>query len=206
MCRIRTEGLVCHGLRYEAMEIEAGEIVFLAGPSGSGKTTLLRLINGTRTPTAGEVFIDGAPLRAVDKLTLRRRVVMAGQEVFLFPGTVRENMERFHSFHGTPCPSDAEIRKYLSICSSPADVEQETAGLSGGERQRIFLAAALSLAGDTLLLDEPTSALDAALADGMMGRLCGWARERGMTMVIVSHDEMLARTWGDRIIRIGGEM
>ncbi len=197
------EQLACGEIVYGDLSVSQGEVVAIVGPSGCGKSTLLRLLNGTRNPTAGAIRYRGEPVADMDKAQLRRRVVLAGQSVFLFPGSVMDNMARFHAFHGSPVPSAEAVQGYLTLCGSPAGLCAPCESMSGGERQRIFLAIAVSMEPDVLLLDEPTSALDHTLARAMMTRLCQYAKKKEMTVLAVTHDEELARDLGDRVLRLG---
>jgi len=132
-------------------------------------------------------------------------VILAGQSVWLFRGTVRENFAQFHQFRCSPPPADGEIERLLRLCAAPFTPRTSCDQLSGGERQRIFLAVALSFAPRLLLLDEPTSALDEATAQILLGNLTAWCRAGGMTLVAVSHDAGLAQRFSDRVVRIGAE-
>lgn len=198
----RTEALAAGALRYGTLSFAQGETVFICGPSGCGKTTFLRLLNGTRNSTEGAVYYRGRDIRDLDKAALRRRVVMGGQSVFLFPGSVMDNMARYHAFHGTPAPRADEVKEFLWLCGSPAGLHAPCEAMSGGERQRIFLAIMVSMAPDVLLLDEPTASLDHALAMALMGRLISYAKEKQITMIAVTHDEELAEKAGDRVLRL----
>lgn len=205
MSIFETEGLVCSEIVYGDLSISQGEVLCIVGPSGCGKSTLLRLLNGTRNPTSGVICYRDENLSGIDKARLRRRVVLAGQNIFLFPGSAMDNMARFHAFHGTPVPTAEAVQGYLTLCGSPAGLHAPCEEMSGGERQRIFLAIMVSMEPDVLLLDEPTSALDHNLAKAMMSRICLYAKRKNMTILAVTHDEELARDLGDRVLRLGRE-
>ncbi len=200
----KTESLACGPISYRDWRIGQGDAAFICGPSGCGKTTFLRLLNGTRNPTAGRIWYRGEDLTDMDKVQLRRRVVLAGQSVFLFPGNVMDNMARYHAFHGTPVPTAEETRDFLTLCGSPAGLRTPCESMSGGERQRIFLAIMVSMAPDVLLLDEPTSALDRALAIPMMARLIQYTKAHQMTFISITHDEDMAGKLGDSVLHFQG--
>lgn len=198
----QTEGLACGPISYEDWRIGQGDAVFICGPSGCGKTTFLHLLNGTRNPTAGRILYRGEDTADMDKVQLRRRVVLAGQSVFLFPGNVMDNMARYHAFPGTKAPTAEETRDFLTLCGSPAGLRTPCESMSGGERQRIFLAIMVSMAPDVLLLDEPTSALDRALAIPMMTRLIQYTKSHQMTFLAITHDEEMAMALGDSVLHL----
>jgi putative ABC transport system ATP-binding protein len=192
-------------IRYPDIEINAGEIVFLSGPSGCGKSSLLRACNGTLTPTAGYVYLDGINITSLDPVQLRRRVLLAGQNPYLFRSSIRGNFSQFFSYRDEAAPTDEVMTELLTLCQVPFPLDGPCDSLSGGERQRVFLALALSMAPDVLLLDEPHSAMDSDLADTVLSNMLTYARQRGMTVIIISHDEALRDKHADRIIRLEGK-
>lgn len=202
--KIEGKGLsVFNTLSYADFAIPAEQAVFLSGPSGCGKSTLLRLMNGILTPSEGHIFLDGADIASLDPIALRRRVLLAGQAVYLFRGTIADNFRLFHQYRETTAPDAKTCQSLLDLCQAPFTPEDSCQSLSGGERQRIFLALALSMKPEVLLLDEPHSAMDSALAYKVMGNIIAYGRDHHMTMIIISHDLKLRDTCADKIIRLG---
>jgi putative ABC transport system ATP-binding protein len=189
-------GLVLDGID---LEIPARRVTALVGPSGSGKTSLLRLLNRLEEPTAGEIRYGGRPLAGYPVRELRCRVGFIFQSPTLFPGTVRENLAVAAELAGRP-PGEWESRMREALAAAELDVDLlERAGdrLSGGERQRVTIARALVASPEVLLMDEPTSALDPATADRLVETVCRMSRERGLTVVLVTHRHDEARRSSD---------
>ncbi len=193
-------------LAIDALDIGAGETVFLHGPSGCGKSTLLSLLAGVMLPRQGSVALAGRswsemPAAARD----RHRADHVGylfQQFNLLPWLpVIDNVllgcrfspargERATQRSGSP---HAQARMLLQRVGLPQDAWTRPAReLSVGQQQRVAAARALIGAPEVVIADEPTSALDAALRDGFMEVLLGECRAGGSTLVFVSHDERLA--------------
>ncbi len=200
-----THDVEFNSICYPDISIMPGEAAFFSGPSGSGKTTLLRIFNGTRSPTKGNVYIDGEPIEKLNMIQLRRHALMAGQDVFLFRGTVQYNFNVFHAYQESDVPSEETIRACLDVCGSAADLESVCDSMSGGEKQRVFIAVALSMKPQALLLDEPTSALDGQLAMDMMKRIRSRCSSLGITLLVVSHDSRLVDMYADQVIGLGSD-
>ncbi|MBM3511779.1 MAG: cyclic nucleotide-binding domain-containing protein [Alphaproteobacteria bacterium] len=174
-----------------SIEISPGERVALVGRSGSGKSTLAKLILGLYPPTSGRVLIDGHDLRVLSKRTLRRRIGIVPQEVFLFSGTIRENIAlgdadaRFEDVVSAAKMGGAHA--FISDMAMGYDTKVGERGmsLSGGQRQRIALARALLHDPDVLLLDEATSALDTESERAIRHSLEEATRHR--TTLIIAH-------------------
>ncbi|MDR0706666.1 MAG: ABC transporter ATP-binding protein [Treponema sp.] len=173
-----------HALDKINLSVGAGEFVTLLGASGCGKSTLLRLIAGLETPTMGEVLFDGEPIRGTDS---RRGLVF--QEHTLFPWlTVRENMKFALKSTKQYAKKKDEIDGWLDLAGLSEFSNTYPSRLSGGMRQRAALVRALSVSPDVLLLDEPLGALDSFTRMNLQDELIRLWRERGNTMVMVTHD------------------
>lgn len=204
--KIKGEGLCAFStLKYPDFSIPVEKVVFLNGPSGCGKSTLLRLINGILTPYAGKVLLDNQNTAALDPIVLRRRVILAEQAIYLFRGTISDNFHFFHQYRETTVPSREKCQELMDICNIPFTQEESCNDMSGGERQRIFLAMALSMEPEVLLLDEPTSAMDSALAHTVMSNIIQYCSANYITVVVVSHDVELSNAYADEIIRLEGK-
>jgi len=191
-------------ITYPDLEIAEGGATFLCGESGSGKSTLLRLLNGTLSKAAGHIHYREKDIEICETIALRREVLLAGQSVYLFDKTIRENFEEYYAYRDLKPPDEWTIRAYLDLCLATFPLDSMCNLLSGGERQRVFLAILLSLEPKVLMLDEPTSALDDKTADGLMERIKSHCREQNVTLIVVSHDKTLAMRYADHTITLEG--
>ena len=182
--------------------IEKGEICIIVGPSGAGKTTLLNILGGMDRLTDGKVFLDGAEISAYDKkqMTAYRRYDIGF--VFQFYNliqnlTARENVELAAQICKDPVSAD-EVLEHVGLAQRANNFPSQ---LSGGEQQRVAIARALAKNPKLLLCDEPTGALDYVTGKSVLRILQNTARERGMTVVIITHNSALT-AMADRIIRV----
>jgi putative ABC transport system ATP-binding protein len=192
-------------LRGVDLAISAGEYVAISGPSGSGKSTLLQLLGGLDTPTSGEVrFQDEVLGKAIDLDTYRsRQVGFIFQAFYLLP-TLRaiENVQ-------VPMLALAEhsnnrakrAQSLLHEMGLDHRLNQYPNELSAGERQRVAIARALANEPAILLADEPTGNLDSVNSAHIMEILLSIQKQRGMTLIVVTHDDEIARR-APRHIRI----
>jgi len=194
-------------LRGVSFSIEPGEKVAILGRIGSGKSTVARLILGLYEPGRGAVLLDGTDIRQIDPGDLRRNIGAVLQDVWLFSGSVRDNIAI-----GAVRPRDRDVLEAARIAGvddfvsrHPAGYDLELAergeGLSGGQRQSIALARALIGRPPILLFDEPTSAMDVQNEAEVIRRLKQDVADR--TMVIVTHRTSLLELV-DRVIVIDG--
>ncbi|BDM63142.1 peptide ABC transporter ATP-binding protein [Shewanella sp. NFH-SH190041] len=191
--------------------INAGEVVSVIGPSGSGKSTFLRCLNLLETPSSGEIDIDGeaitAPGANIDKL--RRKVGMVFQNFNLFPHkTVQQNITLAPVKLGLMSQTEAD-EKALTLLAQVGLADKASvypSSLSGGQKQRVAIARALAMEPELMLFDEPTSALDPEMVGDVLDVMKSLA-QKGMTMVIVTHEMGFAREVSDRVLFIdGGEV
>ncbi len=190
---------VLHGI-----DLGRGEVVFLCGPSGAGKTTLMYTLAGLERPERGTVRIDGEDLYAMPRARQarfrNRRIGYVFQSYHLLPElTALENVLLPGSIGGGDRLADA--RDALGRVGLEARADHLPAELSGGEQQRVAMARALVNAPELLFADEPTGNLDSRNGAEVMEILLGLAHARGVTLVVVTHDEALARR-GDRMLVI----
>ena len=177
------------------------------GRSGSGKTTLLNILGGLDRPTSGTVRVDGEDLYARSDRALSRyrneRVGFVFQSFHLTTGdTARENvMVPFLFARKRPRDAEERARRALADVELEAQVDQPGETLSAGQKQRVAIARALVNEPDFVLADEPTGNLDEATGAGIVALLGGLARERGMGVVIVTHDPAIAQV-ADRRLRL----
>jgi predicted ABC-type transport system involved in lysophospholipase L1 biosynthesis ATPase subunit len=195
-------------LRGVSLEVAAGERVAVLGKSGSGKSTLLHLLGGLDVPTSGEVWVAGANLgrlgrneRADFRLTT---VGIIFQAFHLIPNrTAQENVELPMVFSAEPVRD--RRRKAAATLESIGlghRLTHRPAELSGGERQRVAVARALVNRPRILLADEPTGNLDTATGTEVVEEILRQVKAVGAALVLVTHDEELARRSSDRVLHM----
>jgi predicted ABC-type transport system involved in lysophospholipase L1 biosynthesis ATPase subunit len=195
-------------LRGVTLAFQPGERVALVGKSGSGKSTLLNLLGGLDRPTAGSVEVAGRDLARLNARALadyRLRTVGVVFQAFnlMASCTALQNVELPMLFAGVPPRERREkARRALAEVGLAGRVHHRPAEMSGGEGQRVAIARALVNEPAVVLADEPTGNLDSPTAAVVMDLLLGHVRARGMTLVLVTHDEELARRTADRIVRL----
>ena len=192
-------------LRNVSFDIAAGETLAVVGPSGSGKTTLLGLLAGLDTPTTGSVLLDGMDLAGLDEDARARlrgdRVGFVFQSFQLVPTlTALENVQVPLELRGIR-DSDVRARDLLERVGLGSRTHHFPAQLSGGEQQRVAIARAFVNRPRVLFADEPTGNLDGATGEKIVTLLEQLNREDGTTIVLVTHDQQLARRLG-RSIRL----
>jgi len=193
-----------HALDDVSVTVEAGALVAVMGPSGSGKSTLLTIAGTLEEPTSGEVLIGGTAVATMSRgqrARLRRRAIgYVFQDFNLLPGlTAAENVALPLELDGTPArKARAAGVRALDALGLSDRAGQYPDQLSGGERQRVAIARAMVGERQLMLADEPSGALDSANAEEVM-RLLHAASERGLAVVVVTHDAQLA-SWADRVV------
>jgi putative ABC transport system ATP-binding protein len=192
------EGEAVHAVRGVSLEIREGEYVAIVGPSGCGKSTLLNLLGGIDQPTSGRLLVGGRDVAGLDDRALTRfRLLNVGfvfQRFYLMPAlSARENVELPMAEAGVPRRErGARARELLRYVELGHRERHRPPQLSGGEQQRVAIARALANHPRLLLADEPTGELDAATGAEVIALLARLNGE-GTTIVVVTHDEELAR-------------
>ena len=186
--------------------VEVGEIFGIIGPNSAGKTSLLRLITRVLTPARGDIVLDGRPVRALAHWELAREVAVVPQEAPRpFPFSVEQLVMMGRFPHGPgrffETVEDVAIaREAMAATETLPLAALPLEELSGGERQRAMLARALAQRPRLLVLDEPTSHLDLRYQAETAELLRRLNRERGVTILLVSHDLNLAAELCDRLL------
>jgi putative ABC transport system ATP-binding protein len=178
------------------LDVPTGQFLAVTGPSGSGKSTLLGLIAGLDQPTSGSIRVAGQEVTSLDEdalAQLRRQTIgYVFQAFHLIPTlTALENVAVPLELAAVP-DALARARVLLGEIGLADRVDHYPAQLSGGEQQRVALARASANRPALLLADEPTGNLDSATGAEIIALLMGWNRQRGTTLVLVTHDPALA--------------
>ena len=197
--------------------IQKGDFFVIIGPNGSGKTTLMKIISGVIKCQVGQLEILCRPVSSYKKKELARSIAMVPQMMSMdFPFTVTELVLMGRSPHlgmlGLEEKKDLEIaRQAMAFTEVEHLASRKMDQLSGGERQRVFISKAICQEPQIILLDEPTASLDLAHQIRVMDLMERLKEEKGITVVMVSHDVNLAAMYGNcllllkegRIVSIG---
>ena len=184
------------------LQINDGEFVALLGSSGCGKTSTLRMVAGFEAVTEGTITLAG---RRIDGLPpARRNVAMAFEGYALYPPLTIEDNIGFGLGRGTGADPKQRMREVAELLEIGPILKRKPAGLSGGQQQRASLARALARNADLHLLDEPMGQLEPQLRAVLRGRVKALTKARGLTSVLVTHDQTEANAMADRIAVMEG--
>jgi iron complex transport system ATP-binding protein len=193
-----------------SFRVEKGEFVGVIGPNGSGKTTLLKILYRLLSPQKGEILFELVPMKRMDRTDIAKRIAVVAQEThLLFPFSVLETVLMGRSPHlghlMFESEKDVEItKKAMEWTKMLPFSERSMDELSGGERKRVFIARALAQEPEVILLDEPTANLDIHHQMDFLDLILTLNRERGLTIVMASHDMNIASEFCDRLILLQG--
>lgn len=184
------------------LSLDEGKFVVILGPSGAGKSTLLNLLGGLDSPTSGTITVDGKDISKLSNDELADYRASTVGFVFQFYNliptlTVKENVELVKSIAPKAFPAE----KMLDEVGLKDHLHNFPAELSGGEQQRVSIARALAKNPQILLCDEPTGALDSETGALVLKLLLKMARDYGKTIIVVTHNQNIAKM-ADRIIRV----
>jgi predicted ABC-type transport system involved in lysophospholipase L1 biosynthesis ATPase subunit len=197
-----------HALRDVSLQVRRGERLALLGKSGSGKSTLLNLLGGLDTPTSGTVEVGGRDLSRLGHRELARHRLAAVGMIFqsfnlIASRTALDNVALPLVFAGrAPRERRDTARRALECVGLGERLTHRPVELSGGEQQRVAVARALVNDPAVLLADEPTGNLDSATASEVVAFITEHVARHGTTLVLVTHDEELARRCTDRVVRL----
>ena len=174
-----------------SFEIRGGSTVALVGPSGGGKSTLIKLLYKFYEPASGEITVNGAPLDIYNITSVRNAMAIVSQDIFIFDGTVRENL-----ILGRKDVTESDIENALKFSESydfvmklPNGIDsylgERGVKLSQGQKQRLSIARAIVKKANIIILDEPTSALDVETEYNFQRNIAEWAKD--CTKLIIAH-------------------
>jgi iron complex transport system ATP-binding protein len=196
-----------------SFRVDKGEFVGVIGPNGSGKTTLLKILYRLLSPQKGEILFELVPMQKMDRTDIAKRIAVVAQEThLLFPFSVLETVLMGRSPHlghlMFESEKDVEMTKRAMEWTKVLPFSERSMDeLSGGERKRVFIARALAQEPEVILLDEPTANLDIHHQMDFLDLILTLNRERGLTIVMASHDMNIASEFCDRLILLrGGEI
>jgi iron complex transport system ATP-binding protein len=193
-----------------SLTVERGSLTGLLGPNGCGKTTLLALMAGVQRPERGLVALEGTNIRHLTRRQIAQRVASVPQETHpAFDYSVMEMVLMGRHPHLGPfaleAPADIAIAHEMLASTGTAHLADRTyMTLSGGEKQRVVIAAALAQSPHLLLLDEPTASLDLGFQLDIAALLNRLNHERGVSMVLATHDLNLAASLCTNVVMLRG--
>ena len=194
-------------LKDVSLKVRKGEFVSIVGPSGSGKSTLLHMLGCLDVPTSGEVYLDGTPISKMSSDELadaRNRKIGFVFQAFNLASTltVSKNVELPLMISGMDEKErEAIVKDRLSIVGLSSKYHNKPSQLSGGEKQRAAIARALANSPKMILADEPTGNLDSKSGKDVMDFLSLLWKEKGITVIIVTHEPVVA-AYSERVIHI----
>jgi polar amino acid transport system ATP-binding protein len=189
-------------LKDVSLTVAPGTTTCIIGPSGSGKSTLLRGVNRLHEPKSGDVRLAGESVLTQKPDTVRKRIGLVFQHFNLFPDhTAEQNVAlALRNVKGLSKAESLRIaRERLAEVGLAERADHRPRDLSGGQQQRVAIARALAREPEVMLFDEATSALDPELEKGVLNLMAGLA-QRGMTMLVVTHEMGFARKVADQVV------
>ena len=193
-------------LKQLSFNVEKGLFFIVIGPNGSGKTTLLKLMAGIFKIQKGRLKVLGIPNRSYTPKTLAKSIAFVPQRLpvdlpFTAAETILLGRAPYQGALGIEHETDLEIARQAMAFTGVGHLSGvKLAQLSGGEQQRVFIARAICQEPEILLLDEPTASLDLAHQVKVMDLMEKLKIEKGITIIMVSHDVNLAAMYGDRVL------
>lgn len=198
-----------HVLRDIDLKIDEGEVIVLCGPSGSGKSTLLRTINGIERINSGTITFDGSKIDPSDKhiRAIRQKIGIVFQNYNLFPHlSCLENaiIGPLKVLNEDKKKSTEFALQLFEQVGVSDQAHKRPSQLSGGQQQRVAIARALAMKPKLMLFDEPTSALDPEMIKGVLEVMIYLAKEKRITMLVITHEMGFAKEVGDKVVFMDG--
>ncbi len=199
--------VLVHALRGVSITVKKGEFLSIVGKSGSGKSTLVNQIGCLDTPSTGQVILDGDDISTLSESDLAqirgKKIGFIFQTFNLMPTlSVWENVALPMSFQNVDDETIQEnVKKVIDLVDLADRADHKPSELSGGQRQRVAVARALANQPEVILADEPTGNLDSKTGKQIMDFLLKLNNEHGVTIIMVTHDEDLAK-WANRTITL----
>ena len=203
VCREYKSGdSIMYALNHVDMKLNEGEFIVILGPSGAGKSTMLNMLGGLDSPTSGKIFVEGKDISQLSKDDLAEYRANTVGFVFQFYNliptlTVEENVKLVDAI----APDALPAKQVLDDVGLGNHFKKFPAQLSGGEQQRVSIARALAKNPKILLCDEPTGALDSVTGVLVLKLLLKMAKDYGKTIVIVTHNQNIAKM-ADTVIKV----
>jgi iron complex transport system ATP-binding protein len=191
-----------------SLRVGEGEILGILGPNGSGKSTLIKIMDGMLVPQEGQILIKNRSLARLGRSSLAKEIAMVAQENhfrFSFSALEVVLMGRFPHLKRWQFEGERDLEVALNALSATHSLElaeRSIHELSGGERQRVLIARALAQEAKIILLDEPTSFLDLKYKREIFRLISSLSREKGLSVVVVSHDIDLAAQYCQRVMML----
>lgn len=203
-------GVTVPALAGVSLAIEPGEVVAVTAPSGAGKSTLLHVLGAMDVPDAGTVTVDGVEVTGLSRnkqVAYRRTVGFVFQRFHLLPALdALDNVVAPVMPYRTSFDKAGRGRELLAAVGLGDRLDARPAQLSGGQQQRVAIARALVNEPRLLLADEPTGNLDSATGEDILDLLLGLNADRGMTVVLATHDPGVAARCGRTIRLLDGQL
>jgi putative ABC transport system ATP-binding protein len=196
-----------HALRGMNFEVKKGEFVAIQGPSGSGKSTAMNMVGVLDIPTKGEIYLEGRNIAHLSESALAqirgKKIGFIFQQFNLIPTlSAKENIMLPMTFQGIPSYKRIKrAEKLLKMVGLEERMDHKPTELSGGQQQRVAIARSLANDPDVILADEPTGNLDSVTGKKVMAFLNELQDKEGKTIIMVTHDQKLARC-ADRIAHL----
>lgn len=198
---IKTKKLIfTEKIRYPDVEIPEEKVTFITGESGSGKSSFFKLLNRTLKEESGEIYYKNQNIKGLDIFKLRKEILLVGQEVYLFTGTIKENFDKYYTYIDRKVIDDERIKYFLNLCNIDVSIESDVSILSGGQKQRVFLSIFISLLPKVLLLDEPSSALDENNSFILFKNIIQFCKLEKITPIFISHSQKIINNFAENII------
>ncbi|MDF2039486.1 ATP-binding cassette domain-containing protein [Cytobacillus oceanisediminis] len=187
-------------LNVDHLDIKKGKVTCITGESGAGKSTLMKMLNKMISPDSGEIFYKGTPLKDIDSVQHRRKVIMQSQVPLIFPGTIKDNLMMGYILNGTKPDDDGVLKQAIHNMQMTKELDEDAGTLSGGEKQRLALARILLLAADVYLLDEPTSALDEDTEMMVLDHLIPEIKKKHASLIMITHSRKVNEQYAEERI------